>query len=490
MHKYCTQKRICVLLALLLTLPMTGCGEKVVESNTQDIAQESQDGAETEETQNEGEDDLPEDLDYGGTDFSFYTREKPYFHGNINVEESTGEQLNDVLFNRSRFVEERLGLVFSETMDEGSSDKVKAMILAGDTTYKVVTARNSETVHTAAEGLVRSIDSLTYVDLNKPYWDDSINACLTIAGVTFTAVGSYNLPSYDFTHVLLFNKDMTTDFALESPYDLVKEGKWTFDAFRRFGQIALADTDGNGTYDMNDRYGYVASAKQIPSSFWISAGVQGIYKDENDIPQFTMGTDEKFMDVLLAVYDLIWDTGMWYVYTPMDNMPQSSIDLFSQNQALMMDVTFYYVESFRDMEADFGILPYPKYDAEQEKYYSRIEAGELPYVPVILSDAEANMAGAVLEALSSYSYQYVIPVYYDTYLKHKNTRDAESAEMLDILFENRVFDLSDTVWCDQIRDGFIYKSFSANNRNITSQIAANEKSIQNNINSVVGGFTK
>lgn len=484
------QKRICILLALLLALPLTGCGEETATTDTKDTTEDTQTVTDTTETENEGKDDLPSDLHYGGADFAFHTREKPYFHGNINVEESTGEQLNDALYNRARFVEERLGVVFTETMDEDGNDKVKAMILAGDTTYKVITARNSETVHNAAEGLVRPMDTLTYVDLTKPYWDDSINSCLTIAGTAFTAVGSYNLPSYDFTHALLFNKDMATDLALESPYEMVKEGRWTFDAFRQFGSTAIADTDGNGTFDLNDRYGYVAGAKQIPSSFWISAGVQGIYKDENDIPQFTLGADEKFMDVLLSVYEVIWDTGMWYVYTPADNMPQSSIDLFSQNQALLMDVTFYYVESFREMEADFGILPYPKYDEEQDKYYSRIEAGELPYVPVILSDADADMAGAVLEALASYSYQYVIPVYYDTYLKSKNTRDEESAEMLDILFENRVFDLSDTIWCDQIRDAFIYRSFSSNNRNLASQIAASTKSIQENIDSVVAGFTK
>lgn len=479
-------KRICLLLALLTLLPLTACGnndstETTANDNTGDTTI-----TETEET--EVTDDLPSDLNYGDCDFAMYTRQRATFHAPINVEESTGEQLNDALYERSRFVEDRLGIVFVETFDTNDISPAKNMIIAGDDTYKLVTGRNIHTVQYASEGLARHMDTLQYLDLSKPYWDSFLAENLSMAGITYTAVGSYNLTGYDFTHVILFNKNMTEDLQLSSPYDLVKEGKWTFDNFQKYGETATMDTNGDGTMDANDQYGFVSGVKQIPPCFWIGAGVQGMYKDKDDIPQFTMATDEEFLDVLLKIYELSWDTGLWYVEHDMTDIPQSSIDLFSAEQSLMMDVTFFHVENFREMEADFGILPYPKYTEEQSTYYSRIEGCELPFVPSNLSEDDANMSGAVLEALASYSYQNVISVYYDAYLKNKNTRDTESAEMLDIVFANRVFDLSDTVWCEQIRDSFIKTLFDANNRSLASQIAANEEKVQTSIDTIMDGF--
>ena len=49
--------------------------------------------------------------------------------------------------------------------------------------------------------------------------------------------------------------------------------------------------------------------------------------------------------------------------------------------------------------------------------------------------------------------------------------------MLDLIFENRVVDLGDTVLCATIRDGFINQMFTKNNRYIISQVAKKEKTI-------------
>ena len=92
------------------------------------------------------------------------------------------------------------------------------------------------------------------------------------------------------------------------------------------------------------------------------------------------------------------------------------------------------------------------------------------------------MTGAILEALNCESANYVVPAYYDITLKTKTSRDEESAAMLDLIFENRVVDLGDTVLCATIRDGFINQMFSGNKRDIVSMVAKKEKTIQNQFN--------
>lgn len=127
-------------------------------------------------------------------------------------------------------------------------------------------------------------------------------------------------------------------------------------------------------------------------------------------------------------------------------------------------------------------------NGDQENYVSRIEGCELPLIPSCLSQEEADMTGAVLTVLSGYSAQHTIPVCYEVYLKTRNARDAESAEMFDIIFANRVFDLSDTIWCENVRDGFIKSMFKANNRNLTSSMKKSTNAINKAVDNIIKGF--
>ena len=59
-------------------------------------------------------------------------------------------------------------------------------------------------------------------------------------------------------------------------------------------------------------------------------------------------------------------------------------------------------------------------------------------VPSSVGDPE--MVGKVLEMLGYYSTEYVYPAYYDDLMNSKVVRDAESIEMLDIVFNSVVCD--------------------------------------------------
>jgi len=48
----------------------------------------------------------------------------------------------------------------------------------------------------------------------------------------------------------------------------------------------------------------------------------------------------------------------------------------------------------------------------------------------------------IIEALASEAYRTVTPVLKETYLKRKITRDSDSADMIDYIVRNRVFDMA------------------------------------------------
>jgi hypothetical protein len=268
---------------------------------------------------------------------------------------------------------------------------------------------------------------------------------------------------------------MIQNFGLEDPYKLVNEQKWTFDKMEEMMKTVIADLNGDGIMDKNDRYGYLAHPKEVLPNFWIAAGAFSVGKDSNDIPYLAMG-NEKFMNAFEKTFSILWDSGAYYLGQGGPDIPQYAVEMFSNDQSLFMDTTFFVIERMRGTETDFGIIPYPKYDEAQKDYVSRIEYYYTIQVPITNPDPER--AGVMLEALNSESSKTIIPAYYEVALKTKYARDEESSQMLDLILSTLVVDIGDTTLCDKIRDAFMANMFEKNNRNLASKIESTEKIIQ------------
>ena len=100
------------------------------------------------------------------------------------------------------------------------------------------------------------------------------------------------------------------------------------------------------------------------------------------------------------------------------------------------------VAGFRNMEDEFGILPMPKTFADQESYYHTVSAGNSSYLMIPYGVPNVEDLGLVVEALAMKSQEMVTPEFYEMQLKGRDTRDDESAEMLDLIFSTRSFDLA------------------------------------------------
>ena len=114
---------------------------------------------------------------------------------------------------------------------------------------------------------------------------------------------------------------------------------------------------------------------------------------------------------------------------------------FTEGRCLFSYVGMNRVTLFREMEADFGILPAPKYDEAQEKYYNVISTGNSNFLSIPKSVQDLERTGIITEALCAESLYTLTPAYYDITLKTKAARDEESSAMLDIIFANRVFEM-------------------------------------------------
>ena len=72
-------------------------------------------------------------------------------------------------------------------------------------------------------------------------------------------------------------------------------------------------------------------------------------------------------------------------------------------------------------------------------------------------------------------------------MKGKYSRDNQSSQMLDLLYETRVYDLGDSFWCDIIRDNFIKTMMTTNDRNLSSNLKKYKKIIVKTIENARAG---
>jgi ABC-type glycerol-3-phosphate transport system substrate-binding protein len=213
-------------------------------------------------------DDLPE-RDFEGFSFNLYTRENTT-HYHFLVENQNGEVLNDAIFTRNSNVSERFNVEFTEVtyVDENLA---RTTIMAGDDSFSMMNVRCSASNVLASQGLVHSVNSLPYINLDKGYWDRELTEALTVGGKSYFAIGATNLSTYDFMSVLLFNKKLIDDFGLDSPYELVNSGKWTFDRFGEMGAAVTTDINGDGKYNASDTFGLLGVAKYTQVSLLTAA---------------------------------------------------------------------------------------------------------------------------------------------------------------------------------------------------------------------------
>ena len=118
----------------------------------------------------------------------------------------------------------------------------------------------------------------------------------------------------------------------------------------------------------------------------------------------------------------------------MDSNVSGSV--FKEGRALFLGLhSLGTAQAYRDMEADYGFLPYPKLDENQKAYHSLVAdnalIGSVPY-----TSGNLDKMGAVLEVLSSETYRTVMPAWYETSLKIKYSRDNVAAQIIDIIHDS------------------------------------------------------
>jgi hypothetical protein len=240
---------------------------------------------------------------------------------------------------------------------------------------------------------------------------------------------------------MYFNKDMFQILGVDFPYQYVYDGTWTIDVMLELTKDVNRDLNGDGIMDQYDQWG-IMSEHAASRHFFAAAGLRTVTLDDDGIPEITMNTP-RALEVIQRVLEITTDgETMFHADTirGAENVWHRASEYFQENRfALRSSLLEPVVRDLRAMETDFGIIPFVKFDANQENYYSLVETSA--WAVAIPNNADPDLAGFITEALAYESGDTLMPAFYDLTLLTKTARDNESEGMLDIIFNNRIYDI-------------------------------------------------
>lgn len=464
--RFTTMKRTVSILLLLATMvSFASCSEKTPSSSQDTTMSGTKESADT--TAYEivyEEDSLPADLDFGGIKISIMSRDitgDKFAFPEISVEELTSDVVNDSIYNRERFVEDRLNIEIVNEQVAEIRDEMDKQINSGDDTHQIHAADGISLARVSMNNYYVDLYSLDYIDFDKPWWSQNFNAEAEVFDKLYLSTGAFSLSLIRDLYVVYYNKNLAEDFAASMPelsdvYSIVDEGKWTFDKLVALSGDIYTDLNGNSMRDGEDLFG-LGYTKTSSDAIFGSFDIDVLSRTSDGWFELNVNTD-KLYSALEKMHNLYYNTQGCLAGASGDAVyPYDGDDMykFFASGSLLFIVNYMSTaetESLRNMQDEYGILPFPKYDNNQKDYYSC--TSDIPTCfSIPTTNNDPNTSAAVLEALASYSYRDTRPAYLDTALKGKYMNDPDSRRMVDYIIDGYKVDAS-WIYFDTLSDEY------------------------------------
>lgn len=446
-------KLFCVFLILaVIIIAAVSCGDGGQTSGdtvtSDNGGNASQDDTVNDSSKTEDETDTPvypeiPVIDFDSRTYTVLNRDGVHIWDQFLAEEQNGDPINDAMYIRKMIVEDRYNIKIEQVVPSNVVTAARASVNAGDDTYSLIQLEIAELGNLANSGILADWYEMPHISDNLEYdwWDQNLNRDLTVNGKLYVQDGQLIVKDDLRLTCMYFNKDMFKEFNLEYPYEAVRNGTWTIDKMVELSKGINKDLDGNGVMDQYDQWGFM-SEHQVGIHIYQGAGERSVTVNKNGVPELTLGS-QRSLDVITKALEITSDPMAMYHANTIKGAADVWLQAnayFQENRFLMRSSIFLpIVESLRAMETDFGIIPFPKFDANQDKYYSM--ATQWGYAVAFPKSADPEFAGLITEVLARESVTTLTPAFYDVSLRTKSARDDESEDMLDIIFGNKIYDI-------------------------------------------------
>ena len=433
------KKKATLIASLLILAQLAACGETTVDPTVTTAGS----GDSTEAPAETRASSLPEGLNFGGKEIKILY----WLEQGECTDEQNGEVVNDALYDRDRTVEDRLGVKLanlprSYTWDSRMEyiDAIRQSVMAGDDSFDLVSGQYATMPTLIPDGVLLALNDTKYIDFSNPWWARGLVEETAINGKVYLASGEISISNIKELSCFFYNKRLADEYSIEDPYKLVESGEWTLDKLFELSGNVYSDLDNDGKKSIGDLYGISFSTDNNFPPLVTGAGIQNTTQTKDGYPELTLGS-EKMIDVMSKITKFVHSSegSLSSVDITVDNGDAvkgafaNGLTLFASG--LISDAATKY----NDMKDDFGVLPVPKYDKNQDSYLTLINEGNTLF-GITASTKDIDAASATMEALCEENHYTVSPAYFEVALKVKYSRDDESAKMFDLIREGVAFD--------------------------------------------------
>ena len=412
-------------------------------------------------------DRLPASLDYDDTIINVlcWDTEKPEFQQSEEVDDSR----LSAIYKRNEAIMARLGVELNfiqELSGIGTADTYAARVAqakASDLHDFDILGCYSRTAGTmVGQGLLRNLTSIegSYIDLERPWWPKNLVDNFAINNQLYYVSGDISITAIDQMHAIFFNKELVDEqfedraaggiTGSEYLYSFVYDGTWTIDVLIDLVEGAFKDRDGNtANFTAADRYGLCSGFRGI-AAIYNGCNLKMIEQDVNETLIISSDYTSIKTTRLVSKLSVTMNSADFWGDVRSNHAGTAFNAPFTRGNALFYMNVMQVAETqlvSNDSVANYGILPYPKYESDQVNYYTML--GNPFTIFSIFSNYDKRgdeaetlkMLTAVLECWASEGFRKTTPVVFELGMQLKLSESQDETNMCEYLRAGIMFDM-------------------------------------------------
>jgi ABC-type glycerol-3-phosphate transport system substrate-binding protein len=453
------KKALTILLALLMLLTAfasVSCGDTSGMGDATTVASVNSEGPEQTDS-----DTTPRfrEANYNGQDFTIYLKLHANYNSEyISAEETNGDLMNDSTWARNLLVEQTYNVKLSFMDDKNPCSRLKNDIAGGDCPYDIIFDSRTDMSDHIATGELTDFRELD-CDITTDWWDTRFISDLSINGKTYMMLSDLSVARFAGLRFLYFNKQLIDNYHLIQPYTYLADNTWTLENFLNLVKGVRTDPTSSefGTYGLvletgeaNGVYMHMIVGCGLSYSGFDAEGnlictlSDNISKIDSAFDQMRVVFQDKECVLTMDESDARDASIHGTKHGEGNNKYSRARSMFAQGHYLFTHTSIAQATIFSEtMTDDFGCMPNPKYNLDQEEYSHKSDPYTVCFAIPKAANIDLERVATVLDYWSYISNEYTISTYYDITIKSKKVKESTASEVVDIVKKTAHYELID-----------------------------------------------
>lgn len=436
--------------------------------------------------------------DYRGRTYTVLYRDLPEYRAEWVAEgEETGQVIGSAIYSRNAAVEARYGVYLDyETgrapaqavagdFEQNFQARIDNSVMSGDDIYQLAAGYTYRLATISTQGNFLNWYSMPNMDLNADWWSTDFFTYASYKGCCYIGAGPLSLTHMKASACIYFNIDQLDEYienGTEKVFQDVRDGTWTIDKLIAYAKECTPEIIGSE----DQKYGFSCDQNQCIDAFIYAFDMKITAYDAEGTPRVkAINASNPIVDAYEKLKTFSESDSYYSISTELKNTDpdlysDGMVGLFKAGRTVFAAGILDRASGIRSEapEIEYGILPYPKWNEDQAKYYTYKTDSHTSFaIPKSVTDKE--FVGTVTEALAYYSNRYVKDALYNVVLKYRDATDAESSHCVDLILDGGRFDFSNVyacAWGDQQGPAHLLRQSLKNEKrpNIVSAYKANK----------------